>query len=85
MGAQTKLIVSSEWEFSPFVYRSITGFPGFVLIGLPATESSNPLVIPLAGHELGHSVWERNKLAGYFNSRIRQSILKEVKIYRQSR
>ncbi|MCK9623081.1 MAG: hypothetical protein M0R47_21410 [Methylobacter sp.] len=78
MGAQTKLIVSSEWEFSPFVYRSITDLPGFVLIGLPATESSNPLVIPLAGHELGHSVWERNRLAGDFNSRIRQSILKEI-------
>jgi hypothetical protein len=78
MGYQTKLIVSSEWEFSPFVYRSITDLPGFVLIGLPATESSNPLVIPLAGHELGHSMWETNKLAGHFNSRIRQSILSEI-------
>ncbi len=32
MGEKTKLIVSSEWEFSPFVYRGITGLGGFVLI-----------------------------------------------------
>lgn len=54
LGVDTKLIISSEWELSPFVYRSMTGLPGFVLIGLPAPESSNPLLIPLAGHEVGH-------------------------------
>ncbi len=43
--------------YSPFIvsYRDLSDF---VLIGLPATESSNPLLIPLAGHELGHIVWE---------------------------
>ncbi|MDP8207974.1 MAG: hypothetical protein P9L92_15000 [Candidatus Electryonea clarkiae] len=46
----TKLILSSEWEFSPYMYSFIPYLPGFVLIGLPATESSNPLLIPLAGH-----------------------------------
>jgi len=60
----TKLIVSSEWEFSPFVYRSMEDLPGFVLIGLPAPESSNPLLLPLAGHELGHAVWESERLSG---------------------
>lgn len=34
IGADTRLIVSSEWEFSPFVYRTIGGLKGFVLIGL---------------------------------------------------
>ena len=85
IGSGTKLIVSSEWEFSPFVYGSITDLPGFVLIGLPATESSNPLVIPLAGHELGHTVWTMYKLAADFNSRIRASILEEITANRWSK
>jgi len=54
---KTRLVLSSEWDYSPFVYREIPALPGFVLIGLPAPESSNPLLIPLAGHELGHSLW----------------------------
>lgn len=54
---QTELVVSSEWMYSPFIFRAVPGLPGFVLIGLPSPESSNPLLVPLAGHELGHSVW----------------------------
>jgi hypothetical protein len=57
---QTQLVVSSEWMYSPFVYREVPGLQGFVLIGLPAAESPNPLLVPLAGHELGHSVWASN-------------------------
>jgi hypothetical protein len=57
---QTQLVLSSEWDYSPLTYSEIPGLPGFVLIGLPAPESSNPLLIPLAGHELGHSVWSMN-------------------------
>jgi hypothetical protein len=54
---ETKLLISSEWDFSPFTLVGREELPGFVLIGLPATESSNPLLIPLAGHELGHTIW----------------------------
>ncbi len=79
MGTDTKLIVSSEWEFSPFVYRSMTDLPGFVLIGLPAPESSNPLLIPLAGHELGHSVWETERFSAKFEKQIEDGILGELK------
>ena len=79
IGDETKLIVSSEWNFSPFTYHSITDLPGFVLIGLPATESSNPLIIPLAGHELGHSVWKSNRFTEKFTSSIRQGVLNEIK------
>ncbi len=43
--ADTRLILSSEWEYSPYVYRSMTLLRGFVLIGLPAPESSNPLLV----------------------------------------
>lgn len=54
---RTRLLLSSEWEYSPLTYPRIPGLPNFVLIGLPAPESSNPLLLPLAGHELGHAVW----------------------------
>jgi hypothetical protein len=74
----SKLIVSSEWEFSPYVYTSITDLPGFVLIGLPATESSNPLLVPLAGHELGHSVWETEGFYKIFEKKIEDRVLDEL-------
>lgn len=79
MGTETKLILSSEWEFSPFVYSSITELPDFILIALPATESSNPLVFPLAGHELGHSIWANQQLAKKFDDRIKKGISDELK------
>jgi hypothetical protein len=78
LGNDTKLILSSEWELSPFVYRSITGLGGFVLIGLPSPESANPLLIPLAGHELGHSVWQTEDLSKKFEERIKNGILSEL-------
>lgn len=61
LGPEIKLILSSEWTYSPKIYHEIKALPGFVLIGLPASESSNPLLIPLCGHELGHAVWANNK------------------------
>jgi hypothetical protein len=78
LGSDTKLIVSSEWDYSPFIYQSMTDLPGFVLIGLPAPESANPLLIPLAGHELGHSVWNAEKISGHFQKRIEETILNEL-------
>ena len=84
LGNETKLIVSSEWEFSPFVYRSITRLHGFVLIGLPAPELANPLLIPLAGHELGHSLWELEDLSSRFINKIRDGILHELTTKRWS-
>jgi hypothetical protein len=78
LGADTKLIVSSEWEFAPFVYRAITGLHDFVLIGLPAPESSNPLLIPLAGHELGHSVWEHEGFSARFEKQIENGIVDQL-------
>lgn len=53
----TKLLISSEWDYSPLTYNTIAKLPGYVFIGFPAPESANPLVVPLAGHELGHAVW----------------------------
>ena len=34
--------------------------PGFALVGAPAPESGNVLLVPLAGHEIGHSAWRRH-------------------------
>lgn len=59
-GADAKLIVSSEWEFSPFTYPAVTDdLPNLMFIGLPSTEAGNSLIIPLAGHEIGHSIWRK--------------------------
>jgi hypothetical protein len=59
---KTRLILSSEWDYTPSVYRELPALPGFALVGLPAPESSNPLLVPLFGHELGHVIWERKEM-----------------------
>lgn len=59
-GREAKLIISSEWVFSPFTYPAVTeDLPHLMFIGLPSTEAGNSLIVPLVGHELGHSVWRR--------------------------
>lgn len=78
MGKNTKLIVSSEWEFSLFIYHAITELSGFVLIGLPASESSNPLLLPLTGHELGHSIWKHESFSLKYEKQIEEGILEEL-------
>jgi hypothetical protein len=72
------LLLSSEWDYSPFIY-SFPDLPGFVLIGLPATESSNPLLMPLAGHELGHSIWARQQLGKRLASKIEQAVRDRIR------
>lgn len=74
----TKLIVSSEWSYSPFTYISYETLSGFVLIGLPATESSNPFLIPLAGHEIGHTIWAEKNLKKIFDDLLTKSIVCEI-------
>lgn len=75
----TKLLTSSEWSFSPFTYIGYEHLPGFVLIGLPATESANPFLVPLAGHELGHSVWVKYQCDVPIRSQIEDKIIAEIK------
>jgi len=57
-----KLVLSSEWAYSPLIYHEIPVLPGYAFIGLPSSESDNPLLIPLSGHELGHSIWTTYKI-----------------------
>lgn len=59
LGIQAKLILSAEWRFSPFTDLYPDQFGNeFVIVGLPIFEADNPLIAPLAGHELGHNIWK---------------------------
>lgn len=59
------LLLSSEWDYVPFAYpQSIEDLRSFVLIGLPASEAASALLVPLAGHELGHAVWRNRGIGG---------------------
>lgn len=71
LGDGTKLLLSSEWDYSPFVYLPTSDLPECVLIGIPAFESANPLLIALAGHELGHNVWNKYDFGKRFDSKLR--------------
>jgi hypothetical protein len=57
IGREIRLVVSSEWDYSPFTMAHGTTLDGFVFVGMPATIPDKALLIPLAGHEFGHSVW----------------------------
>jgi hypothetical protein len=77
---KTELILSSEWDFSPFVYREMPELPGFVMIGIPSPESANPLLVPLAGHELGHSIWRKDSppLQATWEPKVRMAVIAEI-------
>jgi hypothetical protein len=75
----TRLILSSEWSFAPHTYAGIPHLPDYVMIGLPASESANPLLVSLAGHELGHALWKRHKLNSTFLPKIQAAILDRIK------
>jgi len=59
----TRLVLSSEWSYSPHIYTGKLNLSGFLFVGLPAPESANPFLIPLAGHEFGHAVWINRKIS----------------------
>lgn len=75
---KTRLILSSEWRYSPFI-QSTPDLPGFFMIGVPATESDNPFVVPLAGHELGHAVWKKEQLDVALSIKIETTVLSAIK------
>jgi hypothetical protein len=51
----------------------------FIFIGIPASECQNPLITPLAGHELGHVVWRRQGTKQDFDPQIRREVLVQFK------
>ena len=84
IGNDAQLIISSEWEFSPFtiLYPELNKL-NFVLVGMPCSEANNALIAALAGHELGHNIWEKGgykqNLKDIVSDRVRQEILKDWK------
>jgi hypothetical protein len=69
-------ILSSEWNFSPLTYRlSFEELPDIIFLGLPAFESGNALIIPLAGHELGHWIWRNGHLDTQLIGPLQEAVL----------
>lgn len=77
LGPSTKLILSSEWDYSPFTFLNPV-LSRYVLIGLPASESANPLLVPLAGHELGHHLWRKKSLYSRFSAALQTQIVEQI-------
>jgi hypothetical protein len=76
----TRLILSFEWKYVPYTYpKSHPLLPNFVIIGLPASEASNALVLPAVGHELGHSLWRAKALENEFTPKINRQVLDLIK------
>jgi hypothetical protein len=48
------------------------------LIGLPAPESSNPFLLPLAGHELGHTLWRNYFISRSIGRSIEDKLISEI-------
>jgi hypothetical protein len=45
------------------------------MVGLPDSESDNALVTPTAGHELGHNIWEKQRLGDELQDDLVNAIL----------
>ena len=78
-GHETNLLMSSEWAFVPFTYpMNLKLLPNFVFIGSPAPESGNPLLVPLAGHEVGHSAWRMWDKADKYSGAVAEAVDAEL-------
>lgn len=79
LGENTKLVLSSEWEFSPLTYSSVVPeLKDFVFIGMPVPEAGNGLIVPLTGHELAHSLWSSKKLDRRLESKVKDCVIAEI-------
>jgi hypothetical protein len=80
LGKPAPVVLGSEWEFSPYTYpAALDELPDLIFIGIPASECSNPLILPLAGHELGHVVWRRQGVQAEADPNIRSCVLDRYK------
>jgi hypothetical protein len=80
IGPQTRLILSSEWDFSPYTLLELPQLPSFVLLGLPASESRTVLLAPLAGHEFGHAIWAAEGGEGRYEGPVSDDVIQAIRI-----
>jgi hypothetical protein len=80
LGADAKLILASDWSYSPYTFIYPDLFPGwqFVIVALPYSEAGHVLGLALAGHELGHNVWAAENIAKEFQTPIAKAILELI-------
>lgn len=79
LGPDVRLIYSSEWDYSPFMQSfSSPKLMNVVVVGLPAHESGNALLIPVVGHELGHAKWRKSNILSSLKDEISKTILDYV-------
>jgi hypothetical protein len=73
---EINFILSSEWDFSPLTYTfSFKELPRAILLGLPTFESGNALIIPLAGHELGHWIWRDENVDSQLSALLQGNVI----------
>lgn len=79
VGEDINLLISSEWNYNPFTYpMSVDQLADTILIGTPAPEANNPHLIPLAGHEVGHSAWRVYACAPRYTLLVTETVKAEL-------
>jgi len=79
IGEDNRLIISSEWDSTPFyIPHPPAVLEGYVFIGMPAFASRNALLLPLAAHELGHAIWRIRSLDGPLITTAELHLRKEI-------
>jgi hypothetical protein len=86
LGPDSKLVVSSEWNFSPFTFLPPSEYrlASTVMIGVPASEACNVLIVPLSGHELGHNVWLQRRKKDQVGPELATKIVEHISNVRWS-
>src|ERR1700694_103288 len=64
LGGGARLVISSDWNYSPVTLMpsDLLARRDVVLVGMPVAEANNVLLTPLAGHELGHNMWQKHSV-----------------------
>ncbi len=78
VGSDAHLVLSFQWEWVPFTYPQTSILSNYIIIGLPASEASNALVLPAVGHELGHSLWRKEGLDSTLQANVRERIIEKI-------
>lgn len=79
LGEDLRIVVGSEWNYIPFIYPTPAELlSDYIFVGLPASEGQNALLVPIAGHELGHAVWRRTPLKRFFSKMIQEGIVSRI-------